>query len=413
MPNLPRKCLPVLALAPAAFAVGLAGWCPSQASRQFLGFSLPHLLSLGAASCLLLVAAAAGLRRAPRTAAVAALGLFAWSYAIVLNRAFSAIPFADALLVVARWGLAVFALGLLARGLARARGAPSLKPLLALWVALFTLATVSAGVFATQFARGRSRPQSLAFREPVDLRGVGPNTVVVVGDSFVWGQGVRKEEAFPSVLRELLARAGDRREVVNLGLNGADAVNYLAVLKLTPVKNRSVVCLYPNDMPARQTRAMRAFDILCSLSRTDFLARCVAQAMNARLHGANVVGYHEALVADFDPADATFPQRWALLAAQLRAVGTEAARGSTVNPPLLVIFPLMVDFRAYPLEASHRDLAALGKGCGFEVLDMLPHFRDRLGDGSRHHPAPNDNHFDAETHRLVAGILRAALAPAR
>jgi lysophospholipase L1-like esterase len=87
----------------------------------------------------------------------------------------------------------------------------------------------------------------------------------------------------------------------------------------------------------------------------------------------------------------------------------ELALARSDAPPLFLILPLMVDFRTYPLRAAHERLQALARRRGFEVLDLLPLFTERLVDGNRHLAAPNDNHFDAATHALVANALHDAL----
>ena len=69
----------------------------------------------------------------------------------------------------------------------------------------------------------------------------------------------------------------------------------------------------------------------------------------------------------------------------------------------------MVNFYDYPLNEAHEDLRKTGDRLGYEVIDLLPVFKEKLGDGARYR-LPNDNHFNAEIHNLIANILKQKLA---
>ncbi len=61
---------------------------------------------------------------------------------------------------------------------------------------------------------------------------------------------------------------------------------------------------------------------------------------------------------------------------------------------MLLILPLMVDFRTYPLEGAHEDLRKTAEAVGYDVLDLLPALRQALGDGSKYRVQAGDNHFE-------------------
>src|SRR5262249_115691 len=108
---------------------------------------------------------------------------------------------------------------------------------------------------------------------------------------------------------------------------------------------------------------------------------------------ADVDTYHRFVVDWYDPKDPTFRARWQMVegyAAPARALARERSGGK----PVFVTLPLVVDFHASPLTAVPRDLADLAERLGYEPLDLLPHFREVLGDGRAYRAAPNDNHFD-------------------
>ena len=64
------------------------------------------------------------------------------------------------------------------------------------------------------------------YRDRYALSRVTPDDVVIVGDSFVWGHGVRKSEWFGNVLERLYADAGHPRQVYSLGVRGAGLERY-------------------------------------------------------------------------------------------------------------------------------------------------------------------------------------------
>jgi len=107
------------------------------------------------------------------------------------------------------------------------------------------------------------------------------------------------------------------------------------------------------------------------------------------------------IINDFDPTEPTFQNRWAALLDSAGQLADEARKRSRHRPVFLII-PLMVDYHNHPLEPMHQ---RLGRECtdrSFEVLDMLPLFREKLQDGSKFRASPENNHFNADVHRLVA-----------
>jgi lysophospholipase L1-like esterase len=117
----------------------------------------------------------------------------------------------------------------------------------------------SDSALAREEFRVRVRTNAAGFRGPA-LPGDKPPYVyriVVLGDSFTWGYGVRERQAFPARLERrlnarLVARGSERRvEVVNLGLPGAGPLDYLYHLRHTGLglaPDLVVVGLFANDV---------------------------------------------------------------------------------------------------------------------------------------------------------------------
>jgi lysophospholipase L1-like esterase len=100
-----------------------------------------------------------------------------------------------------------------------------------------------------------ARHNSECFRTPEYTIAHPPNTlrVVVLGDSFTWGQGVRMEESFPYLLEEHLNKRckRHRHQVISMGVQGhrlVDNVLKLMVHAQTLNPDLVVIQMYTNDV---------------------------------------------------------------------------------------------------------------------------------------------------------------------
>jgi hypothetical protein len=249
------------------------------------------------------------------------------------------------------------------------------------------------------------------YRDRYALGTATPDDIVLVGDSFVWGHGVAKPRRFGDVLEGLYAREGRRVRVFSLGVRGAGPSRYLESLARVPEDRRiglAIFSFYPNDLAARprpRRNVLRLFQsVTWNLGQSSLTFRACHDAL-ARLESPDVDHYHQTLIDDYRKDDPTFRSRWAALIASLDRFERLAAKRSTTRP-LLLLIPLMVDFRAYPLTEAHEELREAAERLGFDVLDLLPSFRAELRDGNRFRLSRNDNHFDAQTHALVGALIK-------
>jgi hypothetical protein len=266
------------------------------------------------------------------------------------------------------------------------------------------------------FPRPDGDAPTSTFRQDYDLTAITPNDLILVGDSFVWGSGVRKEDAFGFQLQARYAQEGSPTRVYSLGIPGADFPDYLKILAQVPrqIKARQVVlAYYMNDMPPKEGWWSGRWERTRNAPLNSLgLGSPSLQLLNdttAKLLCPNVDNYHRYLVDCYDPRDPTFRSRWETLEGYAEHFG-DLARERSTGKPLFAILPLVVDYNDYPLAAAHRELVALAERRGYETLDLLPHFRAALGDGRAYRASPNDNHFDARGHALVARVLKERLA---
>ena len=101
-----------------------------------------------------------------------------------------------------------------------------------------------AGVYGDVFTTNE-----LGFRSaPVTPRTPGRRRLVVVGDSWTLGPGVRFDAVFTQELQRLLDRAGPSWEVINLGMMGWNTTNELTALRvLLPALKPDVVVICPTS----------------------------------------------------------------------------------------------------------------------------------------------------------------------
>lgn len=339
---------------------------------------------------------------------VSLVGLVALTVVVTGSNAVQRLPWVQYVLPAVR---VLAAAALIAREAARGRGAGAPNgPVLAAAMVLLVWASGDVILAAvTRHAPPHAQASSLAFREPVDVRALAEDSIVLIGDSFVWGQGVEAGETFGAQLEQRLRPHG-APDVHSLGVVGAGLRTYLEILSSLP-PNRSVdrigLVFYMNDMPAAPslTDALRSQMITLGVGSPTLR---IAGDLAARRLTPTLADYHAQVARDYDPASPTFAGRWEALGGQLAAF-FDGARARSRGTPLLVVLPLMVDFAAYPLTGAHERLGGLGRSVGYEVVDLLPVFRDELGDGRRHLVSPEDNHFDAATHAVVARALEQAL----
>ena len=171
-------------------------------------------------------------------------------------------------------------------GIARALGRRSAEAgrMFALRLVLLLGMTVVALVSAEYFARFRFRrartsqnaadyiarsggwspgpSNGLGFRDrDVPPRAAARYRIVVVGDSFTWGQGIERAERFSDLLEQFL---GARYEVFNFALPGDKMPEHLARLTqaLTVSPDFVLLQLYPNDFETREMERPRPYPLL-------------------------------------------------------------------------------------------------------------------------------------------------------
>ncbi len=256
-------------------------------------------------------------------------------------------------------------------------------------------------------ARGHFKggTQSAGFRERYDLNNITNKDIVLIGDSFVWGSGVNKSEAFGERLRHRMHVSGKSGTVYSLGIAGAGLSSYVQILHSVPSSikaNRVIVCYYMNDMPQLARIETRLLDQLVSLKRSTLLFGWGGDLIAKRMI-PTAEKYTELVIKSYDKGDSSFSERWGIVRDKLKEI-KHLADSRSLEKPIFMIIPLFVNYNQYPLRQNHRDLTTVAKDLGFEVLDLLPILETLLVDGSDYR-LENDNHCNADVHDLISKIL--------
>lgn len=407
-PLSPLLLLPqVLYALPTIVALGSRSEIPLILGRYSKTFFMFNLWSVA----VLVLGLLAWHRRSHLLLQVAYLALLASTLLVPANNQLRALPWILVLMPVIRLvtgaAMMLTAFDRYRRGVGRPRSA-----FLGLGAAVLTLSLLDLLLFAVIAIGPEERRPEAEYREAYALDQVGQDDVILVGDSFVWGQGVEQDQRFGDRLEGLYREQGLATRVYSLGLVGKGVYQYLQMLAEVPPAveaSRVVVAFYMNDMPLTETLWGRIQESGSVFGRGFPTIRLLGDKL-AKLLARDVHAYHAYVVDSYREDESTFPTRWALLERQLGELARLAAERSG-RPPLLMLLPIMVGFDGYPLEAAHERVAAAARRAGFEVLDMLPVFKEELGDADAHRNAPDDNHFDAETHDLVARTLFGAIGP--
>ena len=254
------------------------------------------------------------------------------------------------------------------------------------------------------------RFNSLGVRGPeYGPRRPGVKRVVVVGDSFTEGQGVREDEVYPSVLASRLeAVAPGRYEVLNFGQRATDFPELYGLferaLRLSPDLVIYGLCLNDAERGAQYDhRWPRLNDgIMVRRSRVQLgpwnsrLAAFVADRLDRRRIAHDTTEWYLGMYGEANR------DGWERTREDLRRMaGAAQARGARL---LVVIWPLLVDLEGgYPFGEVHQRLNRFCERQGIPHYDLLDALRGQRSASLWAHPA--DWHPNGRAHAMAAERL--------
>ena len=250
----------------------------------------------------------------------------------------------------------------------------------------------------------RTNSYGMRGAEPLPVEDPEVTRIVTLGDSFTFGFRVGVEEAYPSVLEDLLGSAaeGNNVEVLNLGVCGYNTLDEAIVLEHKALywqPDLIVVGYVLNDPETDPIQPLNHFFHRPKAWERFILGRVAAQAkhsVDVRLWGGG--DYYRYL---HNPSR----DKWRSVVAGLEAIHRLAEERDI--PVLVVIFPdkpsVRKDWQDYPYVDIHQQVAAAAEEEGFAVLDLLDAFSE--------HPARlmrvrrNDAHPSPQAHRIAAAEI--------
>jgi len=253
------------------------------------------------------------------------------------------------------------------------------------------------------------RINSLGFRgaETTREKFAGTVRIIGIGDSFLFGEGVRERDTLLAVLqRRLDENYGPTSfEVLNLGAGGYDTraeVALLAKRGMSLDPDLVVICFFLND--ANGPTTLPAFNPPVPNQpswwrRHSRLASFLIDRFERKRAMEHLISSYRANFRDDDP-------RWISARNALKS-----ARDITASRDVelvLMIFPMLWHLSdGYPFEAVHEFVAAAARELQIPVLDLLPEFRGY--DGPELWVHPNNQHPNEIAHDVAGRALYAFL----
>jgi lysophospholipase L1-like esterase len=256
----------------------------------------------------------------------------------------------------------------------------------------------------------------LRFRDlPPTPRAEGVRRVVIFGDSFTEGQGVKEVDTLARVLeRELNVAGPGRYEVRNCGRRGLDFPELLQPFE-TSLQYEPDLVVYalvlndaarPPEFQARQTyvndwildRENLPDEQPPNRGARSLVFDFARDRVTAWRVGRETTRWYLEMWSDANPG-------WPRTQEYLRQMDA-AARGHRARL-LVASWPLLVGLEAaYPFEPAHRAVAGFCERAGIPELDLLPAFRGRRTAELWVHPV------DRHPNEIAQRIAAEALAPA-
>lgn len=238
--------------------------------------------------------------------------------------------------------------------------------------------------------------------------------VVVLGDSFTYGEGVRLPDTFTALLAKAVGGAGPGQDVdvLNFGQPGLDtAAEFFVWLKHKSLVRPDIVLLAvtPNDVVCTPEQAaekrridesyLRLFQPPAGLARYSRLVHLVQARLTRRKLSRELT---DIMVHDLHRRSDNAPSPWEMCSLQLRQMGGDIVSGGAAF--MVVVIPMMEKLGAdYPYGPIHDAVVEFCRANGVPVLDLLPEFQGRNAEELWVHPV--DRHPNEIAHRVIGEAI--------
>lgn len=274
----------------------------------------------------------------------------------------------------------------------------------------------------------------------------GTFRIVVLGDSYTFGQGVKRDETFPKKLEKMLnSKNGQIKfEVINLGFCGLNTVGELEMLAergINPItwqpdykyrglayKPDLILLEYTLNDSSTSGRAMEQIKQFDDKWRTGEVIIKVNSGMyslpipesvdkfltkNSRFYLFFLNRYNQVLAKlgireGGDSAILSMLDRykdgfegWVNVKGALTVMSSISKE--QVVPIALAVYPEMFRLDDYPFKEAHKKVLGVGNALGFHALDLAPSFEGL--DANSLKATPFDGHPNAKAHDIAARAI--------
>lgn len=225
--------------------------------------------------------------------------------------------------------------------------------------------------------------------------------IVFIGDSFCWGNGVRREDHFQSRLSEQL---GPEVETMNFGLGSFSTKQEVALYEQIASEYEhqiAVVWFFLNDFNNElgTMSYLGGNDLGRRLRRLSRIADLMIAPIEARVKYAQ-------LIEDYQNAYSDGSEGWSDIKKSLQRFH-KLCRDNKVTPALAV-HPILADLGdGYPFANIHGKVVAYAEQLGIAAVDLRPAFEGENGPELWVHKL--DQHPNEEAHKLAADFYYPSL----
>lgn len=270
--------------------------------------------------------------------------------------------------------------------------------------------------------------------------------IVVLGDSFTFGQGVKRDETFSKKLELMLNKDSPeiRFEVINLGFCGLNTVTEKEILSERGINpdtwapdERYRGLNYQPDLVLLEytlNDSSTSWRRLGNIKEFDDKWRTgeVIIRVNTGAYSLPIPEFIDKFLTKYSRFYSFFLNRYNQILAifGLREAGESAITGTLSRykedftgwgyakqalaemasvagqnglPIVIAVYPLIVNFNDYPFKDVHSKILGIAGYLGFHTLDLFPPFEGL--DAKSFMATPNDSHPNAKAHAIAAKAI--------
>jgi len=226
--------------------------------------------------------------------------------------------------------------------------------------------------------------------------------ILGLGDSFTYGRGVKYNDLYLTLLESMLNKNGSKIGIKNCARTNDDIEDIFDVYRYESSQKKYPLVIYGfvlNDFGLPRKLIVGSDFVDVNNNRTFNEMRKKSSLYNLichivderRLHTVTLNAYLEAFKGE------NAEKKFGILRKLNQSIKADNSR------LVIVLFPLLYDFKHYPFSGIHQKIAVFCKQEGIPLLDLLPAFSKYRAEDLW--PNPIDHHPNEIAHRMAAEEL--------